>query len=649
MIRTSLFITLSLIGLWATAQVQTQIIGDSVRIHSNSGTAELNLENSTDTVLGFLYNKGGGRTRFKRGLIRINDSLYIIGADTLHLNNAGGAAAGKNVYYVSQKYTGTARAVVSGNTLASVSSTNSSYTAQLAKATPGSMVYSYPDPFSARNAALDAIAAGAIPSAEIVILPGSKYTIGSDDSTKNGSIDGSSPNNGTIADIEFPSSVLLADTSVASVLKNKVTTYFGEESSFTYINSSYGIYCFYQNDSLNTNYRSAVYGKGSFYQVYGEVNKFTAGFGFIGNRNSYTEFHAREIYMQQWRGIVFSDYATCSVDIDNVSSADANVFTMGYKGFSSPSTGSTSNSPRMLSIKVQSLRFGRSQIPYPSKNDYWYLLSTANNLPVEGTLVNIDIANLFMQSTNNGSLFYIAGGSSDYNVHMTVNIGNLIQRDEMIGYATENGGLIYAYGPSIAINNSITFNIKSADIDAPLLGMENFGSNAANFNNRLNLNVGDLQKNRTAFKGGIFNVTSMLSQTQGEPLLINVHGNFRSYDSAALIYITNIWYSYPFANRYQFSGKYESLVHNIPVVHFYANPGKNIALTDATLINDGITPCIYADSVTGSTDCNSCQNAGPITAPIYIKNVHANSAPGNNIQVFGEAVKVYADLSSFFN
>jgi hypothetical protein len=83
-------IALVLAGLSATAQVQTQIIGDSVHIHSNTGTGELRLENSTDTVAGFLYNTGLGRTQFKHGLTRINDTTYLVGADTLHIH-AGGA------------------------------------------------------------------------------------------------------------------------------------------------------------------------------------------------------------------------------------------------------------------------------------------------------------------------------------------------------------------------------------------------------------------------------------------------------------------------------------------------------------------------------------------------------------------------------
>jgi hypothetical protein len=112
---TILLIAASLIVTSAAAQVQTQIIGDSVRIHGNTGTAELNLENSTDTVPGFLFNKGLGRTQFKRGLVRIDDTTYLIGADTLRIHAGSGGVtlkwyqesatpAGSNNYIVTGPY-----------------------------------------------------------------------------------------------------------------------------------------------------------------------------------------------------------------------------------------------------------------------------------------------------------------------------------------------------------------------------------------------------------------------------------------------------------------------------------------------------------------------------------------------------------------
>jgi hypothetical protein len=68
------------------AQYIYTIKADSVKITNSCDTAELIIENHTQNVCGFLFNKGRGRTEFRRGLIRINDSVSIIGCDTLKMN-----------------------------------------------------------------------------------------------------------------------------------------------------------------------------------------------------------------------------------------------------------------------------------------------------------------------------------------------------------------------------------------------------------------------------------------------------------------------------------------------------------------------------------------------------------------------------------
>ena len=44
------------------------------------------IEDHTQDVCGFLFNKGKGRIEFRRGLIRLNDSIALIGCDTLKMN-----------------------------------------------------------------------------------------------------------------------------------------------------------------------------------------------------------------------------------------------------------------------------------------------------------------------------------------------------------------------------------------------------------------------------------------------------------------------------------------------------------------------------------------------------------------------------------
>jgi len=60
------------------------IKADSVKITNSCDTAELIIENHTQNVPGFLFNKGRGRTEFRR-VNQFNDTSVVIGGDTIHL------------------------------------------------------------------------------------------------------------------------------------------------------------------------------------------------------------------------------------------------------------------------------------------------------------------------------------------------------------------------------------------------------------------------------------------------------------------------------------------------------------------------------------------------------------------------------------
>jgi hypothetical protein len=69
-----------------TASINAQYVytikADSVKL-TGCDSSELIIENHTQNVPGFLYNKGNGRTAFKRGAQKLNDSSYLVGADTV--------------------------------------------------------------------------------------------------------------------------------------------------------------------------------------------------------------------------------------------------------------------------------------------------------------------------------------------------------------------------------------------------------------------------------------------------------------------------------------------------------------------------------------------------------------------------------------
>ncbi|MES1250018.1 MAG: hypothetical protein ABUL46_05005, partial [Chitinophaga rupis] len=81
----SLLLLLTGVANIVSAQYVYTIKADSVKI-TNCDSSELIIENHTQAVPGFLFNTGNGRTVFKHGLIKLNDSLYLSGADTLNLN-----------------------------------------------------------------------------------------------------------------------------------------------------------------------------------------------------------------------------------------------------------------------------------------------------------------------------------------------------------------------------------------------------------------------------------------------------------------------------------------------------------------------------------------------------------------------------------
>jgi hypothetical protein len=84
---------LLLLSLKKSMQAQTgpyiyTIKADSVKITNTCDTAELIIENHTQNVLGFLYNKGRGRTEFRRAQ-RLDDSTLVLGGDTMIMRGTG--------------------------------------------------------------------------------------------------------------------------------------------------------------------------------------------------------------------------------------------------------------------------------------------------------------------------------------------------------------------------------------------------------------------------------------------------------------------------------------------------------------------------------------------------------------------------------
>lgn len=94
------FLFLLLLAQQTYAQHVYQIRADSVRIYNVCDTAELIIENRTRGVNGFLYNKGNGRTEFRRlRLESIGGSqIAISGQDTLDISTLPGIGGIDTIY-----------------------------------------------------------------------------------------------------------------------------------------------------------------------------------------------------------------------------------------------------------------------------------------------------------------------------------------------------------------------------------------------------------------------------------------------------------------------------------------------------------------------------------------------------------------------
>lgn len=95
--KNTMFFFLLLVSSHLSAQFVYTIKADSTKL-TGCDSNELIIENHTQGVPGFLYNTGKGRTAFKRPLTKINDTFYLVGADTLKLRNPNAWVQGLNAF-----------------------------------------------------------------------------------------------------------------------------------------------------------------------------------------------------------------------------------------------------------------------------------------------------------------------------------------------------------------------------------------------------------------------------------------------------------------------------------------------------------------------------------------------------------------------
>ncbi|WP_153801043.1 hypothetical protein [Foetidibacter luteolus] len=554
------------------AQTSIDVQPNSVKVVNG----ELTIENATKTVQGYLYNMGNGLTQFKE----------ITG-----LENAANLISG-GVFFVSKKYAGTAKATINGLTVASISSTEASYTQQLQAAKMGSLLSSYPDPFSARNAALEQISQGVIQSATIVVVDNQQWYVGSNNSEQNGNYAGTSTTGG-IADIQF--SQANGFSPVASLAHNKINYYFGVNAGLYYINSTYPIFAVYAVDGSDQSFESKIQGRGFFKQYFGEAQGMQGGgktssrFFKVDNAKAIVTLEADELWLQQWRNFEIFSYKTIFLGARKIIMADADL--IAFESNARNGDGSPSN----FSANFSEIQFSNNMYPIGDHpTDYWYLVSTYPGPDVNNNTgsssartktINLNFGDVFLNNYGEGTLFYFGSENpSVYIVNTTINCNVKNLHVANINTLGLGSGLIYFGNGTTGLvsNTSWNFNIDNYIGNDKLLGDVNLTNNASSQNNQITINL------KKAIRRPVVETAA-----GGTNCMFYVHGG---YSGSSIIVKLNADYAKdmignPFDigethNKYIISGTYlsagtQEVLQFIPGVTNF----DNVFLKDCTLIS----------------------------------------------------------------
>ena len=559
--------------------------------------------------------------------------------------NAVGATTTVNkVFFVSQNYSGAAGATVGGTSLSSISSSNSSYNLQLSTAIMGSINNPFPDPWSARNAAMDAISSSVIDDALIVILSG-EWLIGSNNPSYNGGTTGANPNGGVVADICFTQTN--GNNSTCSLYQNNVNYQFYPGTTITFINSHYNIFLGFNSDSSNTLFNSKIFGKGEFYQVYGEVNGFSNCLISINNMQSNIVFEAYKCILQQWSGITIFNCQSFNANIENVICSDGFLFQLMDNIYASPQC-TLLNIPSMIDIYVKNLQWGLGFIPYPETRDYWNCIVTAFGT-VRQKYINIKIDNVDGHMTGQ-ELVYFTGASNLFNnIYYNLEINNLSSTQSNNGHHTQNQGLIdmsFAAGgnsPSSALtspsyNTTFNYNIKNAITDYPLFQGDVCWNYPGSSGNTITFNIGNHvllpnsygTNNVNFFIGGI---NTNYSNIGGEEVKVLVNGHFVNEISGGVVIQGTAAYSggatsLP-STKTQLSGTFiggTGYVGDISTL-----PPKRLALVNVVLGNTGSSESLYSS----------------VARDVFIQNVSATNSLDANITQIGGTAIINSDIINY--
>ena len=559
------------------------------------------------------------------------DNIELQGTNVVSNNVATTDNTG--VFYVSKNYSGIGAAVVTGYTLTSITSPNAGYNVQLASARMGDANKAFPDPWSARNAAMQAMAAGTITKALVVMNGGNTWTFGSSNSAQNGSEAGVSAT-ATVADVGFSS----GQRDIQSLLKNKIDYYFNPNAGLTNICKSFQVFVGWHLDITDTAYKSGIYGYGNFTTIYGTLEGLSTRFIDIDNANAEVTFEANNCVFQR-ACLTMQNYKNFSVKIKKWVGGLRDTV-LYERGSDREGDGSPSN----LIVNIETVLSGTSFFPYPIA-----AVDTASALFEFAGTTGLATTRQKNKTYNIDKLHHISNGKSAQllkgqgsdsvpavNVSLIMNIGYYKQiLDPTILTNTVGGliGIFYTNGSALRQNTSWVFNINKADIEHALLdGRNGFTQDAASINNSVILNIGYIRKKvvtaGTSMNDSIFCLPATVYVTAGEkPTYIFNIGE--AIADNGYVFSNQGYAGYTYNATVIIKGVFKAK-SALPVINLLAT-GSSAFLQDATLI----TP--HTASIDGDA-------AGKL---IYCKDTLSNvSANAANVTVQGVLI-VDANITNY--
>ena len=370
----------------------------------------------------------------------------------------GGSIAQGNIYYVRRNFSGLANA------------SNPAYVTQLAAAIRGSQERAYPDPWSARDAAIVDILADSVDNALIYVMAGQQYTYGDTLATKNGAED-------------FTTINFAVDKRTTSATKANINLYYEGIDYYFAPGSKLSNHCADYDINLltitgSTPKRFQLTGQGAFVNFYGQFRGWNNEFAFIDNPKAAVYFEAFELKQQQWKTFQCPRIAALDLKVDNVvMSGSTLVQVTNFDTYDSVS----------VNIDVRNMKNGEGVFgPFV---DYWYMFTARNAAPMRFT---VKMGNVYTKES--GFMFY-TGGTTVKN-KISLKVDNLRHEKSALYGITGNNAIVLigdgfpAAGVTSQTGNNFDIDINNYEGDYPLLKFQSFNRLTGSSDNVCNLRVG---------------------------------------------------------------------------------------------------------------------------------------------------------------